>query len=78
MSGYEVIGIITVYLVTAAVLCYATLGSFLVMVNCCGEYNIGGVPNSTKKKILAWIPALLTGTGWVFLIRNILSHLSWS
>ena len=48
-----------------------SIGAFLVALNNLGEYNIGGVPNSTSTKLKTWVLIALVIVGWYFVFTNI-------
>lgn len=46
------------------IMMYLSIMCMLVFVNCAGDWNIGGVPNSFLTRTLAWAFVFVVGGGW--------------
>lgn len=43
---------------------------FLCAFNCLGQYNIGGVPNKQKAKVLVMVALIALGYGWYWVAQQ--------
>ena len=51
--------------VLCSIMLYLSIVSAIVLVNCAGKWNIGGVPNSLTTRASAWAFACLIVMGWL-------------
>ena len=63
---FEILG----FIAALAFMCMLSLAAGLTAINCLGDYNIGGVPNTAKDRMWTMVFLAIVATGWFFLFKN--------